>query len=334
MGQAVRYKQPSVPRQQGEQARLKVIQGPDLGVVYVILGFKATIGRGENNDVVITDLKASRNHAEISSTGVGWKVKDMGSANGILMGGKFIRESGLRTGEAFSVGETTLEFMTSEAGTMMLMAPPKQMAQVEADQAQREAQQRRIHAMTSIGGGGSLQQGVPGDNGKNKFLLILALGGVAAWLFLSEEPKKSKNQQIEEQATQETETSRNLAAYLPKPESPEANRDAERIYRTGFREFREKNYLRAKTHFETVLQIDPGHSLATLYLQNCEKAIEDDVKALLERGKKALDMGRLQESKTQFESVLRLMYFDQSSPSYLEAKDQLEKVKTLMKGEG
>ena len=49
MATAVRFKQIMTPRQPGEFARLKVLQGPDTGAVYVIFGAKALIGRGGRN---------------------------------------------------------------------------------------------------------------------------------------------------------------------------------------------------------------------------------------------------------------------------------------------
>src|SRR4051794_5511213 len=109
MGNAVRFKQTNVPRQQGEQARLKVVQGPDYGAIYVLVAGRATIGRGEDNDVLISDLKASRLHAEFTLTQVGWLVRDKGSANGIMFNGKATREAKLKTGDTITLGETTLE---------------------------------------------------------------------------------------------------------------------------------------------------------------------------------------------------------------------------------
>src|SRR5690242_14810060 len=113
MGSALKFKQNNVPRQQGEQARLKVLQGPDYGSLYVIIGNKASIGRGEENDIVISDLKASRRHAEVTLGQKGWVINDLGSSNGILYGGKATRTTPLRNSDAFTLGETTLEFVVS-----------------------------------------------------------------------------------------------------------------------------------------------------------------------------------------------------------------------------
>ena len=79
----------------------------------------------EETDVVISDLKASRVHAELLGSQVGWAVQDKGSANGILHNGKTVRNAVLKSNDTIGIGETILEFITSEVGTMILTAPPR-----------------------------------------------------------------------------------------------------------------------------------------------------------------------------------------------------------------
>src|SRR4051812_191240 len=113
MTSVVKFKLSNVPRQQGELARLKILQGPDYGSVYVLTGPRAAVGRGEDCDAMLTDLKASRRHAEfIFVQGLGWKVKDLGSSNGILHNGTNTREAMLKSSDTIGLGETTLEFLT------------------------------------------------------------------------------------------------------------------------------------------------------------------------------------------------------------------------------
>jgi pSer/pThr/pTyr-binding forkhead associated (FHA) protein len=68
------------PRQNGEKARLRVLKGPDQGTVFALTADRASIGRGEEGDVVLTDLRASRLHAEIARAALGWSARDLGSA--------------------------------------------------------------------------------------------------------------------------------------------------------------------------------------------------------------------------------------------------------------
>jgi pSer/pThr/pTyr-binding forkhead associated (FHA) protein len=311
---AVKFKQSNVPRQPGEGARLKVVQGPDIGAVYVIVGPRAAVGRGDENDIMILDLKASRKHALFSMKGSAWEVSDNGSANGILVNGKNVRSATLRTGDTVTLGETTLEFMASgDSNTMMLTAPASSMTQIIAQQ-----------KAPTFGAGGA----AGGSDSKKKLLILAAAAGFAFLLFGVQDPADKKAKP----AKKNTEEKRDLASYLPTTETA-PNKVADSFFRAGLREYRAGNYIRAKQQFETALQIVPGHTLATLYLRNCDKSVEEDVKKSLYYGKKNMDAGKLRSAKANFEAVMRLLYRDQTNPSYLEAKENLEKVNKEI-GEG
>jgi len=315
MGAALKFKHTNIPRQQGEQARLKVVQGPDFGAIYVLTSSHATLGRGDENDAVVSDLKASRRHAEISQGAGGWVFRDLGSANGILHNGKTVRSGSLKSGDTLTFGETTVEFITSESSTLMLVAPPKDPAQVHAELAAFAAQKQKIQALGSVSGGADSGSGPLKDK---RVLLIGGLLVLGFILFGTDPPKKTPKSSANNSGE-----SRDLASYLPQADPAFTNKTAEMFFKSGFREYRERNYIRARMQFETVLQMSPDHGLAKMYLDHCNKAIEDVVKFHLERGKKSLASGKLRDAKGQFESVTRLLYRDQMNPNYIEAKEQL-----------
>ncbi|HTL11492.1 MAG TPA: FHA domain-containing protein, partial [Bdellovibrionota bacterium] len=201
MGTAVRFKNTDIPRQAGELARFKVVQGPDRGAIYVVTGQKATVGRGENNDIVISDLKASRLHAEINLSGADWSVKDLGSVNGIMHNGKTTKSAQLRMGDTFTLGETTLEFMTAEAGTMMLKAPARTLAQVTEGQGALQGQKDRIKKLTTFGGLKELAGGFSGgDTGalgkenRRKMILYAGVGLMLLWTMMGDDSKPKQKQ--------------------------------------------------------------------------------------------------------------------------------------------
>lgn len=339
MSNALRFKNTNPAKQAGEKARLKVVTGPDKGAIFVVTGSPVGVGRGESCDVSLTDLKCSRLHAELNWTQGGWIVRDMGSSNGVRYNGQEVKQAVVSTGDTVAVGETILEFISIDAGTMVLTAPPKSLEAVQADQRAIYSQKDRIQAIASFGGVAKNAVAAPASPAspqqeKIKRLALVGIAGIVAVFFLFPDGKTKKSKPAEKKEASREPVARDLASYLPKGSTSEITRTVEMFYKTGFREFREGNYLRAKGQFETVLQIDPGHKLARLYLSNCEKSIEDEVKANLTQGRKSLMAGKLSQSKGHYEAVMRLLYKDQSSPSFIEAQEQLEKVVRTMKGEG
>src|SRR6185503_16733027 len=67
-------------------ARLVITQGNDLGqAIEVRPGKTYTIGRGIDNDLVLTDMTVSRKHFELRYDTSGWVLADRGSGNGTLI---------------------------------------------------------------------------------------------------------------------------------------------------------------------------------------------------------------------------------------------------------
>ncbi len=158
MGSALRIKQKhKVPRQPGERARLKVMRGPDYGVVFIVVGPRATVGRGEDNDLVLTDLKASRVHAEILETPQGWMVKDRNSVNGILHNGKSAQQGFLQNGHTLTLGESTLEFFASgSSDTRELVALPRALDFVKSAQELKQKGLQPYPGPAAVVGGGGV----------------------------------------------------------------------------------------------------------------------------------------------------------------------------------
>ncbi|GAA4251340.1 hypothetical protein GCM10022255_043570 [Dactylosporangium darangshiense] len=63
------------------------------------------IGRGTDNDIVLTDLRSSRNHAELRRKAAGgFEVVDLGSRNGTFHNGKQVARQDMAAGDLISVG--------------------------------------------------------------------------------------------------------------------------------------------------------------------------------------------------------------------------------------
>ncbi len=361
MPNALRYRQWKTPKQPGERARLKVVHGPDSGSVFVVTAEKFTIGRGDENDVVLADLRASRRHAEVVRLPTGaWRLRDQGSQNGFVYNGSVTREANLMAGDIVTVGETAFEFVTEESGTKFLQSParsvPKDYLYGKVGTAVAVAAPRAavpaaaisqnflppaqssadFNAMAGLAGMNASGGSAGGGAEKRKKILIGAVVVMAAWMFFDDStPKKTgvKDPKVakKEKEAAERKAERDLAAYLPPITAGGVISSAETFFKEGFREFREKNYLRARVQFETALQINPSHSMAKSFLRECDRAIANDVQTHLDRGRRDLDAGKLKSARSHFEAVERLLTRDQENASFIEARDQLRTVETRMK---
>jgi hypothetical protein len=71
----------------------------------------AVLGRSRECDVVLDDANVSRRHAEIRPSGASWIVVDLGSTNGVKIGGRRIDgPQSLRSGDTLELGATRIVF--------------------------------------------------------------------------------------------------------------------------------------------------------------------------------------------------------------------------------
>lgn len=321
MGQKVfRYKESDVPRQSGEVGRLRVLKGSDQGSIFVVKDSSISIGRGEEVDLKIRDLKASRAHARLDFTKEGWVMSDLGSSNGIFFQGEYIRKFGLRSGEHFTIGETIFEFLVSHEATSILVAPLKDANEVHRQDQALAKQKIRVQNL-----GKSVKAGVSVANAQKKnspLTLILLTLGAGAYLFLDQQGPKVPTKVVKK--ADPANEDRSLASYLPSSVTKEVEKTADQYYWQGFREYTKGNYLRAKESFELALQVDPSHEKSRHYLASAEKENTDEIKKLIASGNKAKLVGRISEARGYYETAIRHLYNDRANPDYVECVEALK----------
>jgi Nif-specific regulatory protein len=94
-------------------AYLVIREGSQWSDVFRLLpGQPATVGRAPANQIVIHDERCSRNHAEFLLAEGQWRVRDLGSRNGTLVGDQRVEgERPLEPGEVVRIGEAQLVFV-------------------------------------------------------------------------------------------------------------------------------------------------------------------------------------------------------------------------------
>ena len=134
---------------------------------------KMSMGRARDNDIIITDLLASRHHAELYIDHGGVTVTDLGSANGVFVNGRRVSRTRVNQGDVIAIGhhifqlehDQLVEYIDSgdvsfEADSLNVWAGSKQL----------------MHDMTFKLPGRALL-GVVGPSGAGKSTLLNALTG-------------------------------------------------------------------------------------------------------------------------------------------------------------
>ncbi len=178
-----------------------------------------TVGRGEDCETFIPELKASRKHlrlraVQLQRTGaIGFVAEELGSANGTWLGDQRISRRLLVDGDELRIGDTTLTFVDTPApaappppddaapavvlgGSLKLATPQASTTAPEPEPAAPEPVAVRdiADAPPSNGGGGRRrQEGIPGAL---LFLAIAVIALIGVEVFLGAKAEKSGNDAI------------------------------------------------------------------------------------------------------------------------------------------
>ncbi len=92
--------------------RLVLLTGKQAGAAWMLppAPSRVLIGREPGCEVLLDDRECSKQHAEVLRDHEGVTVRDLGSRNGIVMGGRGMPERRLRHGDEFTVGRTALRY--------------------------------------------------------------------------------------------------------------------------------------------------------------------------------------------------------------------------------
>lgn len=94
---------------------LVVISGRAKGRTFKITpDHEAVVGRISECDVCIADPHISRRHCVISAGQTGYFIKDLGSANGVVLNGVKVTDAALKDGDKLQFGKVEVEFHQEE----------------------------------------------------------------------------------------------------------------------------------------------------------------------------------------------------------------------------
>jgi len=85
-------------------ARVVLVSGHDAGAGFPLDRERMILGRGPGVDRAFNDPAMSRQHAAIEFCGEGFRIRDLGSTNGVLLNGAAVPAAELRSGDRFEIG--------------------------------------------------------------------------------------------------------------------------------------------------------------------------------------------------------------------------------------
>lgn len=90
--------------------RLIAIKGADEGRQFPLDSDVLSAGRDSSSKIRLTDTEVSRRHVEFVRTPDGYRVRDVGSANGTFVNDQSVRDVLLRPGDHVQIGQTVLVY--------------------------------------------------------------------------------------------------------------------------------------------------------------------------------------------------------------------------------
>jgi tetratricopeptide (TPR) repeat protein len=89
---------------------LHVIGGHDRGKRFELTLAETSIGRGADQDLVLSDIAVSRHHVTVHLESGRYRIRDLGSGNGTLVNGKRVDSHVLADGDHIEIGQTVMRF--------------------------------------------------------------------------------------------------------------------------------------------------------------------------------------------------------------------------------
>ncbi|MFO1483142.1 MAG: FHA domain-containing protein [Verrucomicrobiaceae bacterium] len=72
---------------------------------------RMTLGRADDNQLIIADDSVSSHHGEVAFDGASWTLNDLGSTNGTKVGGSRVETVKLNAGASFQLGNVNCVFL-------------------------------------------------------------------------------------------------------------------------------------------------------------------------------------------------------------------------------
>lgn len=292
MGNAVKvYKHFQTPKTAGVYHRLICLTGERKGMAYFIMEKKRVVmGRAENADIRVLDLKSSREHAEIIQVGPDFILTDLGSQNGIIVNDLKVKQHVLSDGDKIIIGKTVYKF-----------------SQIEV----KEAENENLDFLNNDQDEEDDEEVQKDKNISKILLLVLILAFVVLQLGNDEEPEEdlTKNQGGK-LAVKEFDDEIISEVRGQNKRNKESKDKLERYFHRGLREYREGNFFRAYAEFQNAKQWAPKDPTANFYLRKTAEKQNEIIATYFSKGSRDVDALNYKAAETAYCTIIRLLIYN------------------------
>lgn len=302
------------PEAVGIHYRVLCMTGKNKGLVYYLRGKRLVLGRTDSADIQVLDTKSSREHAELTKFSDTYIVTDLGSQNGIIVNDLKVSQHQLSDGDKIIIGQTVFKFNIIEVENELEVIDEED--DDEEDDEEYEEEQSPKKSKSS--------KKKDAEAAKKKKLIYGLVGIGLLFVFLDdgevkkEPPKKTKVIEREDKS---------LASDLKKRNQNYDKETEEKIgtiLHRGFRELREKNYIRAIEEFSLALILSPNHGRASAYLEKSKMLLDEEVKSQFNKAKREIDSLKFKKAVRIYCSILRYLQERPEDERYVRAEKEIK----------
>lgn len=289
--------------------RVRVLDGASAGTEYAIQGSVIRLGRAEDNDIVLPDSNASRNHAELVREPSGrYVVRDLGSRNGILVNRRKVPKAVLGNGDRVTIGSTTIEFVSPDQPSTG--SPAVRWLAVAG------AAGLLGFAVISFAGGGngdaapdgpivvvpSDSSPLPSGTGVVRPPVVTGDGVSIAELFATSQVAPPGTQKGSE-VGRNKDTKPDPLAVTPLPRGPANEKLVATIMQDGERAYQGGRLVPARDSFERAMKLDPSCERCASRFDVVDKQIKKEITDAMTAGLSYMETERFDQAINMFERV-------------------------------
>ena len=320
------------PSEAGRHYRFLCMTGPSKGKVYYLIGKRIIIGRGENADIQIVDVKISREHAELSFSDNGYTITDLGAQNGIIVNDTKIKQKKLADAEKVVIGQTVFKYNIIEVTNTEIIVSDNNLSTTSTKESNK-ATKGKLQAKSGVNNGdgfASKKSNAGGKKGNPKGLMIIVILLVAGYVlfFDTKEDPKSSARNKKTTGTNDFDKVFSATSVNKKDmmEDAESKKKLEGYIHSGRREFSEGNYFRAMEDFRLALLLSPNNGHASFYFSKAKQSLDDDINKNFLKGKQEYESKKLQAAIVSYCGVVQLI---QNYPNDERYKNAMLKISAI-----